>query len=219
MLTMEEIRNNPSLITTEFIAQLHDPVSVKRTAFTKACDACDNELEARRENLRKQADVLNTQAKQLSTERDALALQITETTSRGDLDTAAMLDSELERIEAKINTTKRKARLADAAQIKGDPNMLEQVRKAMSELCAVCNEQVGTVNELRQICQQQIDYFTHLLTKELKYAEERTYYEHNRLEKIEKVFNDNSARRAAIEAKHMAVETAKLKSEVHVFAP
>lgn len=221
MVTMEEIRVNPSLITPEFVASLKAPLEPLRAEFGDACDAYNSELELRRENLRKQAANLDTQIKKLTVERDNLSRQVTEATSRGDLDNAAELDTKLEQVEAKINTTKRKMQLADGAHLKGDPGMLEWVRKAMGELGTACGEQIRTVEELRHICQQQIDSFTHLLNKELRYAEASVRYESQRFEKIEDEFNDGPTRRAAAEAARKAEwerEKREPKREVHVFS-
>jgi hypothetical protein len=221
MVTMEEIRVNPSLITTEFIASLKAPLEPLRAEFGDACDAYTSELELRRENLRKQSADLDTQVKKLTAERDKLSRQVTEATSRGDLDNAAELDTKLEQVEAKISATQRKMRLADGAHLKGDPGMLEWVRKSMNDLGTACGEQIRTVEELRRICQQQMDFFKHLLEKELKYAEASVRYESQRFEKIEDEFNDGPARRAAVEAARKAEwerEKREPKREVHVFS-
>lgn len=222
MTIKKEIQENPSKITQAFIASLADHLEVKRTEFRNACDTYSSELEERRANLRKQKQDLNDQIQKLTQKRDDLAYQVTETTSRSDLDKAAELDSALEQLESTINTAQRKARLADGAHLKGNPQMLDDVRAAMDALQRAHEEQVSDVKELRIICQQQKEWFERLLNKELRYAESNIHYERNRFEKLEDEFNDGPARRAMNEAARAAeLEQERLTSNVtaYVCAP
>lgn len=200
MTITKEIRENPCKITPAFITSLSEPLKAKRTEFENTCNTYSRELEERRANLRKQEKDLKAQLQELTKERDDLAYQVTEATSRGDLDKAAELDSALEQLESMITTAQRKARLADGAHLKGDPKMLDDVRAAMDALHRAHEEHMGCVEEARMICRKQKEYFERLLNNELKYAESNIHYERRRFEKLEDEFLDGPARRAMAKA-------------------
>ena len=216
---LQNLLTHPESISVETVQALSVPVSKQRQAFNTAASAYKSDLDTRRSNLKSQAMALHEEISKLSAERKKLAASVTDYSSRGDLESAAETDKQLEIMERELNAHQRKARLADSATLKGDSTLYNAVHEAYNNFANACAEQRAAIDKLRNICKQQEEHFRNLSEK-LKYSEENSYHEGNILASIEDEFTGGPARRAA-EAEKARQEREQKKNQrtCYVCAP
>lgn len=120
-------------ITLEDIAPARERFDKVHKTFKQAIDAYNADLAGRRETLAARAQEIEAEIKQAEEKRAALAAQATDRLSRGDLDGAAELESEVEQIEAQLVTLERKKRMAAAAELRGDDALYKAALEAEAE--------------------------------------------------------------------------------------
>ena len=119
--------------TLDDIAPAREEFDKVHKAFKQAIDAYNADLAGRRETLAARAQEIEAEIAKTQEKRATLAAQVTDKMSRGDLDEAAELESEVEQIEAQLATLERKKRMAAAAELRGDSGLYEAACKAEAE--------------------------------------------------------------------------------------
>lgn len=124
---LNAIREHPGALTAEQLAALWDPARSALETYREALDAYDADLTARRAVLEQQAEGLDRQLAGLEGEIAALESKSREAASRGDLDTAASADEAADTLRHKAATIRRKRRIANAIELKGDKGLYDKI--------------------------------------------------------------------------------------------
>lgn len=175
-------------ITEDLIMALKASVKPEREAFETAFQTYRNDLNQRQQAILTQRLELEDQVKRLSSEADALAREVTEHTSRGDVEGAALADSRLEETETRLRAAQRKHKILCEVKITGDPALFTEVQEAFQALTAACERQSKTVADLRHACEQERDRLERLLSGPLRFGEASTFSEERRFSRLQEEF-------------------------------
>lgn len=175
-------------ITEDLIMALKASVKPEREAFETAFLTYRNDLNQRQQAILTQRLELEDQVKRLSSEADTLAREVTECTSRGDVEGAALADSRLEETETRLRAAQRKHTILGKVRITGDSALFAQVQEAFQALTAACERQSKTVADLRHACEQERDRLERLLSGPLRFGEASTFGEERRFSRLQEEF-------------------------------
>lgn len=175
-------------ITEDLIMALKASVKPEREAFETAFQTYRNDFNQRQQAILTQRLELEDQVKRLSSEADTLAREVTECTSRGDVEGAALADSRLEETETRLRAAQRKHTILGKVRITGDSALFAQVQEAFQALTAACERQSKTVADLRHACEQERDRLERLLSGPLRFGEASTFGEERRFSRLQEEF-------------------------------
>lgn len=175
-------------ITEDLIMALKASVKPEREAFETAFLTYRNDLNQRQQAILTQRLELEDQVKRLSSEADTLAREVTEYTSRGDVEGAALADSRLEETETRLRAVQRKHKILCEVKITGAPDLFTEVQAAFQALTAACERQSKTVADLRHACEQERDRLERLLSGPLRFGEASTFGEERRFSRLQEEF-------------------------------
>lgn len=160
------------MITPEFIQEQAADWSAAAATAAAAADAYLSDIQARKATLQAQANDLQKQMDAAKKNRKELASQITDLSSRGELDAAAELDVKLEALDKDISTLGRKLKLVAAVEPKGDPSLYRAAQEAHEAAGAQHIPYIERIDFLRGIVDQEISRLEKM-QKELHYARDR----------------------------------------------
>lgn len=175
-------------ITEDLIMALKASVKPEREAFETAFQTYRNDFNQRQQAILTQRLELEDQVKRLSSEADTLAREVTECTSRGDVEGAALADSRPEETETRLRAAQRKHTILGKVRITGDSALFAQVQEAFQALTAACERQSKTVADLRRACEQERDRLERLLSGPLRFGEASTFSEERRFSRLQEEF-------------------------------
>ena len=175
-------------ITEDLIMALKASVKPEREAFETAFQTYRNDFNQRQQAILTQRLELEDQVKRLSSEADTLAREVTECTSRGDVEGAALADSRLEETETRLRAAQRKHTILGKVRITGASALFAQVKEAFQALTAACELQSKTVADLRHACEQERDRLERLLSGPLRFGEASTFGEERRFSRLQEEF-------------------------------
>lgn len=129
-IDQEKLRSNPAAVNAELIEALAEKIQECSRQERAAFDAYNKNIEERRALLDAKAQEAAEQLSDLNAEKKHLSSEITNALSNADVDTAADLETELDKVTASIKTWEKKKRLANSGAIKGDPELYQAAEKA-----------------------------------------------------------------------------------------
>lgn len=133
-IKFDDVLSDPSKFSSELFTAQAEPLNAAREAIKDACDQYNSDLTSRRAALEAQASDYASQLEHLSIQRNSLCAQITDLTSRGNIEAAADADAKLDAVEREISALERKQRLANSAELKGDATLFKTCKQAMTSL-------------------------------------------------------------------------------------
>lgn len=178
-------------IDTEFITAQAEKWTAAADAAQKAADAYNADLSTRRAALAQQATGYQTEIAKLNAARKALAAKINDLSSRGMIDEAAEVDTELEALDKSITALERKLRLVSTAELKGDPKLYSAAKAAHGAAEAERTPYRESIATLQQIVKLEIERLESV-QRELGYAMNRDpgRFATNAFEKVDRHYRD-----------------------------
>ena len=195
-------------IDLDFITAQEESWRAAADAAQKAADAYNADLATRRAALTQQATSYQTELAKLNAARKALAAKINDLSSRGMIDEAAEIDTELEALDKSIAALERKLRLVSTAELKGDPKLYSAAKAAHDGAEAERTPYRESIANLQQIVKAEIERLESI-QNELGYAMNRDpgQYAASTFTKVDRHYRDldrlerEAAERAAAERK------------------
>ena len=135
-------------INAEFITAQQENWRAAAEAAQKAADAYNTDLNTRKAALAQQANGYQTELAKLNAKRKELAAKVNDLSSRGMIDEAAEVDTELEALDKSIAALERKLKLVSTAELKGDPKLYKAAKAAQDAVYAERTKYTETVRAL-----------------------------------------------------------------------
>ena len=195
-------------VNAEFITTQQENWRAAADAAQKAADTYNTDLNTRKAALAQQATGYQTELAKLNAKRKELAAKVNDLSSRGMIDEAAEVDTELEALDKSIAALERKLKLVSTAELKGDPKLYNAPKAAHDAAEAERTPYRESIATLQQIVKAEIERLESI-QKELGYAMNRDpgYYAANTFAKVDRHYRDldrlerEAAEKAAAERK------------------
>lgn len=117
-------------ITPECISALWEPAREAFNNYHAAMDAYEADLKSRQNALDQQAQQLDKDVRRLGAQIKSLEAKSRDAASRGDLNAAAEADEQADELRQQAATARRKRRIANAAELRGDSALYERCKAA-----------------------------------------------------------------------------------------
>jgi len=195
-------------INAEFITAQAGEWQAAADKAKTAAEAYLTDLETRKAALAEQAAGYKTELATLTAQRKKLAAKINDLSSRGQIDEAAEVDTELEALDKVIAALERKLRLVSTAELKGDPKLYSAAKAAHDAAEAERTPYRESIATLQQIVKAEIERLESI-QNELGYAMNRDpgQYAASTFTKVDRHYRDldrlerEAAEKAAAERK------------------
>ena len=205
-------------IDLDFITAQEESWRAAADAAQKAADAYNTDLNTRKAALAQQTTGYQTELAKLNAKRKELAAKVNDLSSRGMIDEAAEVDTELEALDKAIAALERKLRLVSAAELKGDPKLYSAAKAAHDAAEAERTPYRASIATLQQIVKTEIERLESI-QKELSYAMNRDpgQYAANTFTKVDRHYRDldrlehEAAEKAAAERKAAEAERGSIR--------
>lgn len=178
-------------INAEFITAQAGEWQTAADKAKTAAEAYLTDLETRKAALAQQATGYQTELAKLYAKRKELAAKVNDLSSRGMIDEAAEVDTELEALDKSIATLERKLKLVSTAELKGDPKLYIAAKAAHDAAEAERTPYRESIATLQQIVKAEIERLESIQT-ELGYAMNRDpgRFAANAYEKVDRHYRD-----------------------------
>lgn len=154
---LEKLKVDPLKVTPDAVLALWTPAQEALAAYDAALGNYEQDLRNRQAELDRQGQVLDGQIRDLEKKITALESQRREAASRGDLDGAATADEEAEDLRRQVTVARRKKRIADSTELRGDADLYAAIQEKQAAYTATLNlcgeyvrEAVVTVKEWKE---------------------------------------------------------------------
>lgn len=123
--------------TPDDLQAIYKPQQAAYDAIMKAVEDYWQDLARRRAAIDRQAQALDEQIEETAAALDDLENQARTAASNMDLDTAADYEAQAEPVRAELDTLRRKRKVIDSAELKGDPEIYQRLTDAQERLAIV----------------------------------------------------------------------------------
>lgn len=178
-------------ITAEIVGQQGSVWKQAVEDAKAAAEAYMQDLESRKAALAKRAEEYQAQAEEQKTARNRAAAEVTDLTSRGRFDEAAVAECEVEKLDNSISMLERKLRLVNSAEMKGDSGCYEAAKQAHEAAEEARNTYSEALSHLYATAQAEVSRLHEIMTRISNLTNYvRNYAPDDGFQKVDRHFRD-----------------------------
>ena len=151
---LEKLKADPLKVTAEGVSAFWGPAKEAFSAYIDSMDRFDADLKARQAVLDQQGQTLDVQIQDLEMKIKNIEATSRDAASRGNLDAAATADEEAEDLRRQMSTARRKRRIANGTELRGDERLYTAIKEAKAGYDASFALCQGAVREAIEIVRE-----------------------------------------------------------------